>query len=608
MSLRRSLTSAALGSTLLVVPVFWVAGDAAEIPSPALGQAVLSAPVSAGPARPQQVDFPLVQAPEETNGEEANGYDGENLATGIASSSTNRPRASTRPVDKPKYTGRVVLKLTRSAGTAVEEKSRLMAAAAEVGTKVDIARRTATGAMVIEVDGEAASAARALASRPGVEYAVPERRFTISADPDDPYYPAQWDLPAIRVPDAWKISDGSGTTVAVIDTGSLPHPDIQGRFLPGYDFISDAAYSLDGNGRDADPTDSGDWNSWGMCDDPNPTSSSWHGLHVSGTIAALTGNGLGVASVAPGARILPVRALGRCGGTDSDVADAIVWSAGGPVPGVPANAHPAKIINLSLGGIGVCSPTEQSAIDLATARGALVVVAAGNDGSDVSRYSPANCRGVLTVAASNQERTGATFSNSGSAVALSAPGTAIWGLGNTSGRSFDPAGWTYTSRYGTSMATPHVSAIASLMWSVNPSLTPAQVRSALVSSVTPFASGGSGFGAGIVDAWRAVDAVRPTQTAPPTVESVNPAGARSAGGDVIAVSGNGLAGGRVTIGGRQASTLSSSENSLVIQTPPGALGHTIMVITTAGGSISVPFFYDTRQVIGRPGVPLVPRA
>ncbi|GAB77344.1 S8 family serine peptidase [Austwickia chelonae] len=516
-------------------------------------------------------------------------------------------RQAERTASAPKYTGRVVLKLTGPPASAAEESSRLLAAATEAGAQIDLARHTATGAMVVEVVGDAVAVARTLAARPGVEYAVPERRFTTAEVPNDPYYPAQWDLPAIRVPEAWKISDGSGTTVAVVDTGSLPHPDIQGRFLPGYDFISDATYSLDGNGRDADPTDSGDWSSSGMCDDPTPTSSSWHGLHVAGTIAALTGNGLGVAGIAPGSRIVPIRALGRCGGTDSDVADAVVWAAGGPVPGVPANAHPAKIINLSLGGIGTCSPIEQSAIDMASARGALVIVAAGNDASDVSQYSPANCRGVITVAASTQNRTGAAFSNTGNAVTLSAPGTSIWGLGNTSTRSADPAGWTYTSRYGTSMATPHVSAIASLMWSVSPSSTPAQIRSALVSSVTPFVSGGSGFGVGIVDAWRAVDAVRPQQTAPPTVSSVNPAGARTVGGDVITVNGTGLIGGRVAVGGRSATVLSSSESSLTFQAPPGPLGRTTMVITTPGGAVTTAFFYDTRQIIARPGIPLFPQ-
>ena len=224
----------------------------------------------------------------------------------------------------PSYTGRVVVQLADSTG----ENVRRTAATAKA--TVTLARHTATGAAVVDVTGDPVSAARAIAAQPGVEYAVPERRLFPAGDPNDPGYPAQWDLPAIGLPQAWSYSRGTGVTVAVIDTGSLPDPDLAGRWLPGYDFVSDPAYALDGSGRDGDPLDAGDWAPYGVCEDPIVRPSSWHGIHVAGTIAAVVGNATGIAGIAPGSRILPLRALGRCGGTDTDITDAVVWAAGAP--------------------------------------------------------------------------------------------------------------------------------------------------------------------------------------------------------------------------------------------------------------------------------------
>ncbi|MEE7547807.1 S8 family serine peptidase, partial [Xanthomonas sp. Kuri4-1] len=174
----------------------------------------------------------------------------------------------------------------------------------------------------------------------------------------------QRDHAGINVRPAWDKATGNGVVVAVIDTGITSHPDLDANILPGYDFISDTFVSRDGDGRDADPSDEGDWNPvQGECyttPSPSPiTDSSWHGTHVAGTIAAVTNNAVGVAGTAYNAKIVPVRVLGRCGGYTSDIADAIVWASGGSVSGVPANANPAEVINMSLGGSGTCSTTYQ---------------------------------------------------------------------------------------------------------------------------------------------------------------------------------------------------------------------------------------------------------
>jgi len=161
-----------------------------------------------------------------------------------------------------------------------------------------------------------------------------------------------------KAPAMWPSTNGSGVVVAVVDTGIRPnHPDLAGQILPGYDMISadsNGGYfrANDGDGRDADASDPGDWTE-GQCG--TARGSSWHGTHVAGTIAAVANNATGVAGVAPGAKILPVRVLGRCGGTDVDIAAGMMWAAGVAVPGAPVNPNPAKIINLSLGGTGACT-------------------------------------------------------------------------------------------------------------------------------------------------------------------------------------------------------------------------------------------------------------
>ncbi len=358
-----------------------------------------------------------------------------------------------------------------------------------------------------------------------IEYAEEDRLLTATMTPNDSYYPQQWDLstPAtgIDVATAWDKVNGNGVVVAVIDTGYRPHADLVANILRGYDMISVASVANDGNGRDSDASDPGDWTKAGQCSSGSAaTNSSWHGTHTAGTIAALTSNAKGVAGIAFGAKILPVRVLGSCGGYTSDIADAIVWASGGAVSGIPINTTPAKVLNLSLGGNGACDTTTQNAINSARSRGATVVVAAGNSNTDAKGFTPASCSGVIAVAATDRNGARAYYSNYGSAVALAAPGGDMRGSGSNGILSTfntgttTPGSDTYAYYQGTSMAAPHVAGVAALLYAAKPSLTPDQVRTALTASAHAFPASCSGCGSGIVDAAAALKYVQTPAPAP----------------------------------------------------------------------------------------------
>ena len=244
--------------------------------------------------------------------------------------------------------------------------------------------------------------------------------------PNDTLYWYQWSLRntgGSNMETAWDINQGMGITVAVLDSGYLPHGDLVANILPGYDLISDTTISQDGDGRDAQALDPGDWTPANACKPDTPArDSSWHGIHVAGIIGAVTNNNLGIAGVVSDAKILPVRVTGRCGGYMSDVAEGIIWAAGGTISGVPNNMHPAQVINASLGAPGTCTNTLQAAIDVARSLGSTVVVAAGNSTEDAANVLPASCAGVITVAATDSDGNRTWYTNFGSVVDLSAPG------------------------------------------------------------------------------------------------------------------------------------------------------------------------------------------
>jgi serine protease len=362
--------------------------------------------------------------------------------------------------------------------------------------------------------------------------------------PNDPGYassPGQWhymapalsNLGGAALPAAWDITLGSGNvTVAVLDTGYRPHVDLR-AMLPGYDFVSTARMGNDGNGRDADARDPGDYVAANECGSGSVASrSSWHGTHVMGTIAALMNNGLYGTGVAPDVRLLPVRVLGKCGGYTSDIVDGMRWAAGLYVPGMARNLYPARIINLSLGSTGTCSAAFQSAINDVNAAGAIVVVATGNGGYD-SVNQPSNCNGALAVTAHSVDGDNADYANIGTQTMISAPGggcgtlaygcipglsthgPAVYSLGNTGASA--PASDTYALKRGTSMAAPHVSGTIALMLSLNPSMTRSEVVSTLRASARAFPassvcmlSANQGLcGAGMLDAQAALRSFAP---------------------------------------------------------------------------------------------------
>jgi serine protease len=387
---------------------------------------------------------------------------------------------------------------------------------------------------VVKLDGPRSGAAldavmQAIARHPGVESVEPDLVMHPLDVPNDPSYAAQWDLtdPAtsgvygVNAAPAWDLTTGSTSIrIAVIDTGYLDHADLAGRFVGGYDFISDSRIANDGTARDADAHDPGDWitgadTATTFFSGCTVSNSSWHGTHVSGTIGAATNNGVGIAGLNRVSQIVPVRVLGKCGGYTSDIVDGMRWAAGLSVPGVPANPNPARVLSLSLGGSGACTSTYQTAINQITNAGAVVVVAAGNSNANAANYSPASCTGVITVAATGKTGNRSYYSNYGNVVEIAAPGgdknadsgDTILSTLNTGLTS--PSADTYTKYQGTSMATPHVSGVVSLILSANPALTPAQVTSLVQSTARPFPGGSTcagACGAGIIDAGAAVAA------------------------------------------------------------------------------------------------------
>ncbi|THA52998.1 S8 family serine peptidase [Streptomyces sp. A1136] len=423
--------------------------------------------------------------------------------------------------------------------TAAEAGSNTAAAAdaaakgKKAGKKAKFDRRLGTGAALVDLGGATAPADAAdvmaqFRADPDVAYVEPDGRAYAMATPNDTEYAKQWDLfeptAGMNVPAAWDKTTGSGVTVAVIDTGYVAHSDVAPNIVAGYDFISDSTAARDGNGRDNNPADQGDWSAAGECGTGSSASgSSWHGTHVAGTIAAAANNAKGVAGIAYNAKIQPVRVLGKCGGATSDIVDAITWASGGSVPGVPANPTPAKVINMSLGGSGACGTSYQNAINAATARGTTVVVAAGNSNADASGFTPASCSNVITVAASNRTGDRSFYSNFGPRIDITAPGGETRRATDTPGTVTTPengilsslnAGATtpgaeiYKPYQGTSMASPHVAGLAALLVAAKPSLTPAQVKAAIKANARPLAGTCTGgCGAGLADAAATVNAV-----------------------------------------------------------------------------------------------------
>ncbi|MGY0634064.1 S8 family peptidase [Luteimonas sp. A478] len=448
-----------------------------------------------------------------------------------------------------------------------------------------------------------------LQADPTIAVAEPDRLYqhmgnmAPAAAPNDPQYSYQWNFRdgpgGVRAEAGWEISTGEGVVVAIIDTGIVQnHLDLQANVIPGYDMISWAEISR----RDADERvpggwDLGDWVEANYCTqlgtNPHPAdTSSWHGSHVAGTVAQETNNGSGMAGLAHGAQVMPLRALGSCGGLGSDIADAMLWAAGIEVPGLPINENPAEVINMSLGSVAptACSALYQDAINQVNATGTIIVVAAGNDNANAGDYTMSSCDGVISVGATNVAGNKSGYSSWGPAVDISAPGgdfsitadgndRAIWQVtnGGDQGPLYDVDGaWILRGFQGTSMASPHVAAAVAMVQSVvDMPLDREQMRSLLMQTARAFTTAPSNpMGAGILNL-EALLAKAIEEPCDPEVEECEEPG-------IVAtpitnkVPVRGLSG---TVGG---------ETLYAIEVPAGVKGP--LSITTSGGSGNVSLY------------------
>lgn len=394
-----------------------------------------------------------------------------------------------------------LMAIHRGAAGGAETAARVGSAIAKLGHIQDQRMRARLETLL---------AIKTLNRDPQIEYAEPNYEVRAMAEPNDAAYPLQWHYPLIDLPAAWDTTTGSAQViVAVIDTGILSsHPDLRGQLVAGYDFVSDISSARDGNGIDPNPQDPGDGGS--------ATGSSFHGTHVSGTVAAAGNNDIGVVGVAYGSRVMPLRALGAGGsGTTYDVDQAIRYAAGlandsGTVP-----TQRASVINLSLGGAPF-SAASQSLYQQVRAAGVTIVASAGNEASARASY-PAAYDGVISVAAVDAQRRRASYSNTGNTIDIAAPGgnNAVDlngdgypdGILSTGGIGAD-GDFGYTFLNGTSMAAPHVSGVIALMQTVNPELGPDDIDALLVRGSITDDLGSPGrddsFGHGLINAQRAV--------------------------------------------------------------------------------------------------------
>ena len=368
-------------------------------------------------------------------------------------------------------------------------------------------------------ESQAHALAERLARVPQVAFAEADARVFQALTATDSMFPGQWNLVGtngIGIQAAWDVTTGNpGVVVAVVDSGRLLHTDLVNRYANGIGFVT-----IDTNTgeRSIDPRDPGGYG--GSCLPGESPTTPWHGTRVAGIIGAIANNGESIAGINWASKVLPVRAIGPCGGYQSDVADAIKWAAGLPILGAFDNTTPAKVINVSLGGgASTCPSVYQDAINAALARGAVVVVAAGNGGTDAASFTPANCSGVITVGATDINGVLAPYSNRGTSVDLEAPGgyctggCAGLGIRSTSALgTATPGAYVFADDIGTSYAAPHVAGVASLLLSVK-SLAPFQVQALLedTSIATPSCSGCAHGRVNAAAALAAVASVAPSQ-------------------------------------------------------------------------------------------------
>ena len=517
-----------------------------------------------------------------------------------------------------------------------------------------------------------------------VEWAVVDERRYISAAPNDPLYAAnasispasgQWYLRApdaavtsidkpvvssINAEAAWAITSGSaGITVAVLDTGvRYDHPDFtkadgSSKLWPGFDFVSDAVSAGDGGARDADATDPGDYTTTNLCGSGTAASgSSWHGTQTAGLVGAATDNNVGMASIGRNTMVLPVRVLGKCGGSDSDIIAAMYWAAGIAIPGdtsAPINPHPAKVISMSLGKTGSCPASYTDVFTALAAAKVTVVVAAGNS-NGLAVEAPANCSGALAVSGVRHIGSKVGYSSIGPQVTIAAPaGNCV----NTTGACLYPIlttinkgattpssnGYSDSSdiSVGTSFAAPIVAGTVALMLAVDSSLAPATIAAKIKATARAFPTTGSSdaavaacraptaaeqlecycttstCGAGLLDAGAAVASVVPAAAAPPTTAIAVSNSAPTAGTSVTLSASNATANGgrnivgyqwQITSGGGLAA-LSGTTNAASATLVTSAAGSVVLSLTVTDNAGATGSASSTVNVLAAAVVPSV---
>jgi serine protease len=480
------------------------------------------------------------------------------VGAAVVAVESNPVRKAPTQLGEPAGNGRVIVKFRERSSILSATGSQAGAAtgpqkAAVLGSRLGLAltdgRILGPRTQVLMTTGMNSTAlAAAVASDPDVEWAeVDHRRFIQSSPVNDPLYPdnlsattapngpvaGQWYLRAptstvlasINVEPAWIVTKGS-TSVVIgdIDTGITSHPDLNSKILPGYDFIADVPTANDNTGRDSDPSDPGDWvtatenstknGAFFGCND-NGTgaavaeNSSWHGTQTAGILGAATNNSTGMAGTAYNVPVIPARALGKCGGYDSDIIAAANWLGGIAVSGVSTNTHPVRVINMSLGSQGACTSSYKDVLTALRNKGVVVVAAAGND-EGLAVGTPANCQPystdsdqtpiVIAVAGLRHAGTKVGFSDIGPEVTIAAPGgncvnttgACLYPILTTSNTGLtSPGTATYSDgmshpSLGTSFATPLVAGTVALMLSANPSLSNADVVRILKSTARTF--------------------------------------------------------------------------------------------------------------------------
>ncbi|MDP2340673.1 MAG: S8 family serine peptidase [Deltaproteobacteria bacterium] len=431
---------------------------------------------------------------------------------------------STYSVPVKRVPGRALIKLhsTSKAAAAVVDDAALKDLSARSGLTVTLVRPSVLGWLIVEVREGAGvpDEARTLEmievlGKDAAVAAVSENKWMRAfATANDPGRGQEWHLDVIGINEAWDVTQGLSTQrIGVVDTGLVRgHEDMQGKVAGGFDFISNGGSAVDGDGRDAQFQDPGD--------DPNGDRDSFHGTHVAGTIAAATNNGVGISGVNRNAQLMIVRALGFGGGDLVDIMEGAFWLAGGQVNGVPdVGANRVSVMNLSLGSASTCSSFEQDVITEIDNAGVVFVAAAGNDSGPVG--SPANCTGVVSVAAHGQTLALAPYSSFGSQIDIVAPGGDQQNFGQAGGvlSSIGPDSNSYGFFEGTSMAAPHVAGVISLLQAIDPSTNRAKAEQLLT---TTGVDCNSCQGKKAMNANAAVRAVVVTDPVDPPVDPVDP--------------------------------------------------------------------------------------